>query len=124
MKSPEDKFMDIFLWGVLVAAAACFLVGLMGCASMTPVMDTKPTVRPSTTATTGGALSPVVQSPVTQTPIAESQGFLTYLNQKTVGGIDPWGFVMLLVLQLFLSHRRERLRILQRTGSGVKRDRT
>jgi len=98
---------------LLVVLWFLLLLSVWGCASFTPVYD-QPRIETTLTseAETRGTLSPVVNQPVVQSPTGQAQGFLSGLYQHTVSGISPWGFVLLLMWQTYLSHRRERLRIL------------
>lgn len=112
-----EKLADYALMWIGILSLSLLLLYLAGgCVSTPGIQDAASTVdAPVSPTVVDPVLSPTVTSSETAAPVAESQGWLSYLSQKTTQGIDPLWYLALLMCQTWLSHRREVMRIRQRT---------
>ena len=92
----------------LIIILPCFLGGCVG------TQQAQETIKQAaTTQEAGGDASAV-------SPQADQQGLLSYLDQGTVYGISPFGFMLLIALIVILSHRRELIRL--RGGQNINKE--
>jgi hypothetical protein len=86
-----------------------------GCVGNQQVQDTTKSAAASQFAE-GDAIAP--------SPQADQQGWVSFLDQRTTAGIDPLGLMLLIFVIVFLSHRREVMRLKNGKCHGDKEYKT